>query len=208
MFYKTLSPADCGLVEDLYSRCFLHDSYFVHQYGEGYSAEDLVVSFRTSFEYCLNEGRSIGLFDGYRMITFALLFDYGAALSAGWPFYEIFPSGADGRLLYEAELHRKIQSLPGQTIFLLAIATDPERQRSGLASAVMDEITVLYQDCNLAGDVSNAGTLGLYRKRGFCVEPIDEDYYLVIRRRSLPAFRSEETRRKGFYWIGPAPFLG
>ena len=182
MKIKDLNASHLNQVMDLFCSTFMQDSYYIKQYpSERERLETMRGAFANGIGFCIEQGYSFGAFENDKLVSFLLAFDYNK-LKDESPneFVKTFGGNSFSTILYADTLHAKIQELKGKTMFLLSIAVDEAYRRMGIASAMVDYIMDKYEEYNLVSDVSNEGSLEIYKKRGFEVEKIDEKYYLIV----------------------------
>ena len=197
---STLQSAHTDAVMELFCTCFAEDHYYADLFPEETTrAEEMRRRFTPSVRTCLESGLCRGVWQGESLAAFTLVFDYGA-LKQSDPtrFAEVFGGQyAEGRLElpYRRDLHGRVEQLDGQVLFLLSVAVRPDLQRRGLAGGLIDLYLNEHPDCTLVSDVSNDGSLELYRRRNFNVEPIEEGYHLVLHRAGTATACPGETLR-------------
>ena len=183
----TLQSTHTDAVMELFCTCFAEDHYYAALFPDGETRlAEMRRRFTPSVRTCLEGGLCRGVWQGDALAAFTLVFDYGA-LKQGDParFADVFGGRwEDGRLElpYRSELHGRLETLDGRLLFLLSVAVRPDLQRRGLAGGLVDLYLNEFDDCTMVSDVSNEGSLELYRRRNFTVEPIEEGYHLVIHR--------------------------
>ncbi len=183
MNIQRLDKTHIRQVSDLFCKTFMHDSYYAKQYpNESERLEIMQTSFSKGILFCIEQGDSFGIFEENNLIAFLLAFDYNCVKNENpEQFVKMFGGNSSSTILYNDTLHKQIQDLGGKTMFLLSIAVCESHRRQGIASAMVDYLMDEYSECNIVSDVSNKESLEIYKARGFEVEPIDEDYYLIIR---------------------------
>lgn len=170
----------------LFYSCFKDDHYYNDFFNKNnIQIQDMCNLFRSSIEYCINSGYSIGTIDNYNnLIGFALFFNYNEALLNNYKvFCDIFGADENGELSFYTELHTYIRKLNGETLYLLSIGVDPNLRRNGIASDMIDYILKKYNKYNIVSDVSNTNSLSMYSKRNFSIKKLDDAYHLVILKR-------------------------
>lgn len=183
-----LQRKDLSEVMELFCKCFWQDAYYRELFPEeSLRAEAFRGSFRETIEYCIGQGSSLGVWEGGRLIGFCICFPYQRLRDHDpYRFQRIF-SLEEAVLPYEKALHGTIAALPGEVMYCLSIAVDPDFRRRGVASSVLEGILERNPSCVFAADVSNEEALDLYRKHNFAIQLLDDGYYLAIRK-PLPFF--------------------
>lgn len=190
MHLRILQNSDLENVLDLFCKCFLNDHYYRNLFKKSDDFSSTMRNeFRNSISICINTGLSIGIIDNEKLIAFALLFNFSAAKSNNpAAIKEIFGLQNDRKSPYFDKLQHKIKNLEGDILYLLSIAVDPDFQRVGLASSLVDEILNNYSNCNIVSDVSNESSLGIYKKRNFEIDLIDTEYYFILHKKEIPVY--------------------
>lgn len=189
MQIRALQQDDLEAVLELFYRCFRRDHYYSQMFGKTeLSREKLLGAFEDSIGFCVGLGFSVGVVDeSGALAAFALMFDYRAAMEDhADEFHRVFSTQKERVLPYYDQLHGKIVRLTGDTLYLLSIAVAPEYQKQGMASSLVDHILAVRSGFHIVSDVSNKGSLAIYRQRGFSVEEIDEDYFYIEHLRDAP----------------------
>lgn len=189
MRVRNLQKDDLEHVLELFYTCFSKDHYYLQMFGGAKELKEQARdAFRESIAFCIDSGLSTGVTgDSGELIAFALLFDYHETRkNHPSTFNGIFGVQAGQPLPYSEELHGAIASLSGDVLYLLSIAVAPEYQMRGLASCLIDDILDNWKNCHLVSDVSNGQSLAMYRKRGFHVNEIDDNYFYVAHLKDAP----------------------
>lgn len=182
MKIKCLNASHLNQVMDLFCSTFMQDSYYVKRYpNEEKRLEIMRGSFSNGIGLCIEQGYSFGVFENDELVSFLLAFDYNKLKEENpEEFVKTFGGDSFNTILYADTLHAKIQKLTGKTMFLLSIAVKESQRRKGIASAMVDYLMDKYEEYNLVSDVSNKGSLEIYKARGFEIEQIDNEYYLIL----------------------------
>ncbi len=182
MELRVLQETDLEAVQDLFCESFREDPYYARLFGSSKDQSgSMRDTFRSSLHFCLLSGLSLGAVDDGKLAAFALLFDYGQTRNEHKAVFNgIFGIREGEPLPYEHTLHREIQALQGDTHYLLSLAVAEPYRMHGLASAMIDAVLRRSPHANLVSDVSNEGSLAIYRKRNFCVTAIDKHYFYVV----------------------------
>lgn len=178
-----LNPDDIDSVIDLFCDCFSEDHYYLQLLKEFEDKKEAMRTlFRDGIAYCLKDGISIGVEDNDKLVAFALLFDYKKAKqNRRYEFYKIFGADdSDEKLPYSESIHKTIELIDGNTLYLLSLAVSDPFRRRGVASGIVDYILKHYNDYSIVSDVSNIYSLTIYRDRNFSISTISNGYYLVI----------------------------
>ncbi len=176
---KNFSGTD---IMPLFKECFRHDGYYKEHTLPNISFDTWCENLVEVFDYCLNYGFSYVLIEDDEIIGFLLAFDYFDCKENNYAmFEEIFKDVTTNTIPYMDLLHNKITKTENPTIFLLLIAIDVDRRRNKLASRMIDEMISDNTGCNIAGDVDNVSSLGMYENRGFTIQEIDTNYFLIER---------------------------
>lgn len=184
-----LCRADLSEVMELFVRCFSNDHYYTKLIPDPQKRKETMrTRFSQDIGYCLEQGFSWGERDASgKLAAFIIVLDYKKTkANDAQVFARIFGGEVvDGeiRLPYGERFHNKVNKISERVLFLLSVAVRPDCRRQGMASKLVDWIIETYPDYSLAGDVSNEESLPIYQKRGFRIQPIDDGYFLVIRRR-------------------------
>ena len=104
-------------------------------------------------------------------------------------FREIFSGRRDSSavLPYADKIHKPLERLGDNLMYLLSIAVAPEMRGQGLATCLLDvQLRRFNQSHHFVSDVSNESSLGMYRKRNFEISTIDDDYFLVCHECNAP----------------------
>ena len=195
MIIRPLAEDNIAGVMDLFCTAFRDDEYYSRIFSDPTTRiEEMRASFEPSIAFCISLGQCFGAFEDDRLISFILCFDYKRAKEDhGKDFLEIF--GGDGNrdvpLPYKELIHDRICGMDGRVLYLLSIASAPEYQNLGIGSSLIDYILDRFEDCVLVGDVSNAVSLGMYKKRNFEITEIDSDYYFVCQDRKKKTYTAE-----------------
>ncbi len=184
-----LSRADLPEVMELFVQCFIDDHYYTNLIPDSQKREETMrTRFSQDIGYCLEQGASWGERDASgKLAAFIIALDYKKTkANNAQVFARIFGGevvNGEVQLPYGERFHNKVNKISERVLFLLSMAVRPDCRRQGLASKLIDWIIETYPDYSLAGDVSNEESLPIYQKRGFWIQPIDEGYFLIIRRR-------------------------
>lgn len=185
MKLKQLKRADEAAVLELFGVCFAEDTYYRRLYPDEAAMRR---AFAGSIAYCLENGLSLGVFDGDKPVAFALLLDYGQTRREQPAIFdEIFGRAAGQPKSYEEALHQRIQALDGRVLYLLSLAVAPAFRRQGLAAGLVDRVLEACADSHLVTDVSNEASLPLYRCRNFRVETLQPGYFYAEHQRNTPS---------------------
>lgn len=92
----------------------------------------------------------------------------------------MFEIGEDGSYVYEelGPFFDKCASLE-ELYYLMSIAVIESRRREGIASKMPDFI-LSQVGKSVISDVSSMGSIPMYTKRGFSVQPLADEYKLVV----------------------------
>jgi GNAT superfamily N-acetyltransferase len=183
---------------DLFIECFIEDPYYREMFPpQKNRAAKIKKEFEKNLVFCVNQGGAYGIYDGNELIAFILYFNYQASRN-NYPeeFNEIFGVGPDGNLPYYDYIHKPIEDSDDETIYLLSMGVRQSHRRKGLGSRLVDLILDHFKFCNIAGDVSSEGSLEIYRRRGFRINPIKDGYFFIHREKQIPAECSLEGEIK------------
>lgn len=189
MRITNLNAADIDSVIDLFCECFSEDHYYLQLLKDFEDKKGAMRTlFRDGIENCVNDGRSIGVEDHGKLVAFALLFDYKKTKqNSPREFYKIFGAEeTDGDLPYSESIHKTIESIDGDVLYLLTLAVSEPYRRKGLASGLVDCILKHYSGYSIVSDVSNEYSLSIYCDRNFAVNTISDGYYFVVHNVNTP----------------------
>ncbi len=177
-----LTPADLERTMDLFCSCFRDDGYYLALFsGSGDIESRMRREFSGAVGYCLASGSCLGVEQAGKLTAFFLCFEYTRLREDEAAFSMIF-----GQEAQRDAIHSLLRGLPGKTLYCLSVAVDRPLRRKGIASALLDAASAMHPDWNVAGDVSNEGSLEIYRRRGFRVTELEKDYFLVYRESADP----------------------
>lgn len=130
------------------------------------------------------------MMDNGKLLGFALFFNYKETKDAQKEsFNEIF-GVADGEALpYYEKIHRNIEIMEGNVLYLLSIAVSPVCRRCGIASELLDYVLSHYNEYSIVSDVSNEDSLEMYKKRNFEISKIEEGYFFVSMEQKISSQR-------------------
>ena len=163
-----------------------------HYYADIFPGRDeryktLHVMFREAYDFCYRNGIILGAFDREDLVGFIMTFDYKKALSEDKEsFCSIFDipfskSPIDWESVsYGASLHKQILNMKDAVMYMLLLGTKLSYRNHGIGSSLID--AVLNKNESVVSDVSNAESLGMYKKRGFKIEELDTGYYFVSKK--------------------------
>ncbi len=182
MELSELGIGDLESVFDLFFNCFKDDHYYAQVMEGEATREKMRELFLPALNHCLENGFCFGVVDGERLEGFILCFDYKRLRREHTDaFRAIFGVEDMGELPYAKGLHGKIESLNGEVMYILSIAVRPENRGMGMASALVDHIIAAYPDRFIVSDVSNEGSLEIYKARDFEITALDEGYFYIKR---------------------------
>ena len=182
--YQILSGKNFSGIDiiPLFKECFRGDEYYKEHILLNISFDTWCENLIKVFDYCLNSNFSYVLTENNRIIGFLLAFDYFNCKENNYEmFEEIFKDVTTNTIPYIDLLHNKIDKTENTTIFMLLIAISLDRRRNKFASQMIDKMISDNANCNMVGDVDNLLSLGMYKKRGFTIQEIDTNYFLVKR---------------------------
>lgn len=191
----TLQPENVPEVLALFCRCFSADPYYAKMFPDASSRESAMTeAFTLPLTYCLQHKMSLGVRQDDRLIAFLLCLDYRRMDQAA---LQLIFSGDTEELPYRTGFHDRVSDLPGDVVYGLSLATDPQFRRQGLAAGLLDSILRRYPHRYFVSDVSNNDSLTMYHSRGFDICELDTDYHLVIRSPGEPTsnFKIGQTVR-------------
>ena len=172
-------------LKNLFSECFENDSYYVKMFPRSLTRKKRIgVVFLNTLLYCINNDGAYGIFNDKKLIAFFLLFNYHRTKSTHTEqFNEIFKiNSREKKLPHKKKIHDKIDCLGTDVIFLLSMGVSKDFRRKGIAGKFIDFAIENYPNNYLAGDVSSALSMAIYKKRKFECTKIEDDYFLVIRK--------------------------
>lgn len=175
----TLQTENVPEVLALFCRCFSADPYYLKMFPNTSDRETAMAeAFTPALSYCLRHGMSLGVRQEGQLIAFLLCLDYRRLDRAA--FELLFSSGKE-EIPYRTGFHDRVKALPGDVVYGLSLAVDPQYRRRGLASGLLDTVLRRYPHRHFVSDVSNTDSLEMYRDRAFQIHELDTDYHLVIR---------------------------
>lgn len=184
VYLFNLKENDLEKTLDLFCECFVADHYYRQMFQD--NNNDLSIAmhdeFKDSISFCIKHGIGIGVTDDNDdLIAFALLFNYKEAKqNAPDYFNKIFGFSNVAELPYVETLHKRIEKLQGEVLYLLSIAVSFKYRNCGLASGIIDYILATHSEYSLVSDISNINSLGIYKKRNFQIKEIDDNYFYVM----------------------------
>ena len=170
---------------DLFSECFENDPYFVKMFPKALTRkEQITAAFKNTLFFLLSNNCAYGVCNNEKLIAFFLMFNYHEIKSLHADQFEaIFRRNPrEKELPYKKEIHEKISCLGTGVVYLLSIGVSKDFRRKGIAKRFIDFAIENYPNDYLAGDVSNASSMGIYEERNFDCNKIDDNYFLVIRK--------------------------
>ena len=184
---RPLALGDLQAVMEVFESCFVEDEFYCRLFAsEGIIGSDAVRAeiqkrFSPQIAHVLKHDLSYGAWIDDDLVAFIINFDYMKLVveEPEW-FKSMF---YDGQVLpYERELHEPVRrAAVGRTlVFLLSIAVLPEFRRQHIASQLLDRTIRDNAGALLASDVSNTPSLNMYRRRGFFVRELEENYHFVL----------------------------
>ena len=183
MQIRQLKQENVPAIMDLLCDAFREDPYFARLFPDpGRRKEEMRASFLPDVVFCLSQGFSFGAFDGEKLISFIICFDYKRSKRDSEKEFRSIFSGSEDRNLplpYQEQVHDRVSAMEGEVLYLLSLASVVAYQKLGIGSALVDYVLDRYPGYSLASDISNASSLGIYRKRNFDVTQIETDYYFV-----------------------------
>jgi ribosomal protein S18 acetylase RimI-like enzyme len=169
----------------LFSECFENDSYYSKVLlNTSIRKETMDKGIKDILEFCLKNDGAYGVFKNKKLIGFLLLFNYHKTKKLDSEQFEtIFKLGlCEEELPYKEKIHDKISSNGINVIYLLSIGVAKKYRRRGIAKKLIDFVIKNYKKYYIVSDVSNLLSMGIYKKRNFECEKIDENYFLVVRK--------------------------
>lgn len=190
MLLKRLTLTEMDQLKALFVQEFLDDHYYSQLYPDRDSrAGYMKKAFHKCFLCCLQQGNSMGVFEGDRLIAFLLCLDYGRLRGSTVDLRDIFGVSKTAQ-----QLQTRLDKLGENVIYLISIAVDQAYHRMGLASALVDVMIAEHPGCTFAGDVSNGASLPIYRARGFQMSQMEPDYSFIQRREEPQPALGETVR--------------
>lgn len=185
MVYKTIDKYDIGEVMSLFCSSFYNDVYYKKMFpNENMRREKMLKDFTPSVEFCLGNGTSLGVFDEGKLIGFIITVQLETLTCNKEMYNSVFAFDVtDENHESKLKLQEKLRNFTDKTIYCVSMAVSERYRRKGLASLLIDYYIKNYSDYNYIADVSNEGSLNIYKKRGFNIEKIGEEYYFVSRKK-------------------------
>ena len=183
---QKIQTSDFDQLMSLYISCFKNDSYIKAMFpGDTTRVNKMKREFEGNIKYCIENDGAYGIFENDELIAFILFFDYKKIKQTDYDKFEKIFKGENKTfpLLYEEEIHTKIDNIDGSVIYLLSMGVSEKYRNKGIASSLIDFMQERFPNDYLVGDVSNPSSMKIYEerknKRNFETEKIDEDYYFV-----------------------------
>lgn len=197
MVYRLINEGYLKEVMSLFCSAFHNDAYYKRIFPNAEERkEKMMTDFSSSIDFCLKNGVSIGIFDETKLIAFIIAIDYQMLCEDSKMYETIFATEViDGNYKEKLKLKEKLQEITGKTLYCLSIAIEDAYRRKGLASLLIEYLIEKYPTYSLIADVSNPNSLNMYRKSGFLIEAIDEEYYFVSRAPHKFEFLNNQTDR-------------
>ena len=190
MTVEALGARHIEAVMDLLCGCFQEDHYYARLFPDPVSrGARMRQAFLPAISYCLENGCCFGVWEKEALIAFVLCFDYHALREGDPGTFEMIFTGERNchALPYQEEIHGRIRALPSPVLYCLSIAVREDFRHRNIGSGLVDRVLAAFPEHSVAADVSNDGSLEIYRRRGFSVEPIAPGYHLVSLRPGPPA---------------------
>ncbi|MBW7571398.1 GNAT family N-acetyltransferase [Caproiciproducens faecalis] len=186
-----ISESDWEQAADLAVSCFINDLYFQKMIPEEQERKsELKKNFLDAVTYCGAENGAFGIKENGRLIAFILFFDYdrlnksnpqqmsrffGYDASGGSRFQLTHPTTVSDQRFIQL----KAEECGVRTTYLLSLGVDEPYRRAGLATRLVRFVRESYPNHSLLSDISNPESIGLYKKQGFQIREMSENYYWV-----------------------------
>ncbi len=184
MMLCKLNPNYIDAVMHLFCTSFMDDPYYIKMFPNRETRfEDMDKTLRGLIAYCINRDKSFCIIDGDKLIGFILCIDYNEIRKNDRKYFNLIYTCKEevDILPYQETLHNPICQLDGEVIACVAVVVDEEYRRKGIASSLWDTVMESFPDAHFVVDVSNESSLEIYKRRGFTITKLDDDYFFACK---------------------------
>lgn len=166
---------------NLFVNSFKYDHYFIEMFPNKETHElELRKMIESFIEYFIENDGAYGILHNDELVSFILYLDYFKTRHDDIEMFNIiFNYNNLDTILYNTEIHDKVEKLKNDVMYIVLIAVKQEYRMQGIAGLMIDNMLYNYTKSYIVSDISNPKSIHMYEKRMFDVEEIDTDYYFV-----------------------------
>jgi ribosomal protein S18 acetylase RimI-like enzyme len=199
-----LSPSRLDELAGLFAECFIEDPYYARVFpGPRDRLPRMKEMIRQPLDYCLERGGVYGIEADGAAVAFMVYLDYHRLRHEDPRMYHIIFTGENEKTAPCLDrIKDQTLKLGEHVMYLLLLGVRKEYRNRGMAGELVDFLIRSYPCHRIVSDVSNEGSLGMYRRRGFVQTRIDGDMCYVRHEPAadLPALYLEDD---GIYLMLP-----
>ena len=168
-------------LRELFCECFFDDWYYAQMFPDQETRrQKMGAAFEGTLRFCLKNGFCFGVEDASRLIAFILCFDFHRCRErCPEEFAAVFSGAARTGGERETDLCARIGALGDSILYEMSLGVKLAYRRRGIASGLVDYVLERFRDSMVVSDISNRGSVSIYKTRNFSVEELEKGYFLV-----------------------------